>query len=359
MNILITSPSLNPNQNVSGISTIVNNIIKYNTKYNYHHYILGRTDKHRIKLIRFIQLFKQLLIFPWFARRNKIDLVHQNLPLDAKGILREYVINFWCRLFDIPVILHVHGGQFILQGTENLILKNLAYSLFVNSKQVIVLSELEQAILKEKFGFSNSRVLANSVDTSIFSFQNKDRLDDPPILLYLGRIEKNKGIYELIEALKLLKLNFNYRFILCGAGPLAEYCIEEFEKILGNDFEYKGVVYGEDKINIIKLSNLFILPSYFEGLPMALLETMAVGVVPIVTNVGSIRQVVKSGVNGLLINKNDPSDLYKKLEEILLNQSLYKNLSKNASETIKESYDIKKYMIRLNEIYEISTIAKE
>lgn len=96
---------------------------------------------------------------------------------------------------------------------------------------------------------------------------------------------------------------------------------------------------------------MFILPSYFEGLPMALLETMAAGVVPIVTTVGSMKVIVNHGVNGLHVEKHNSNDLYEKLKYILSNPKQYQKLSNNAQNTIRADYDIVSYIIKLNEIY--------
>ncbi|NDP27599.1 MAG: glycosyltransferase family 4 protein [Flavobacterium sp.] len=354
MNILITAPSLNPSKNVSGVAAVAYNIIKYNNHHCYYHYLLGKPDKSLSKLMWISQIFGQLLFFPLFVKRNNIELVHQNLPLNFKGILREYIINLWCRIMDVSVVLHIHGGLYLTQGTKNILFKKLALSLFSHSKQVVVLSELEQELLKVKFGFSTSIVLSNSICTSIFNSQQSKKLNDKPILLYLGKIEKNKGIYELIEALKLLKFEFNFHFFLCGSGFLTEYAIKEFEKILGNDFEYKGVVSGIDKLNVIKQSNIFILPSYFEGLPMALLETMAAGVVPIVTNVGSMKSIIKHGINGLHVEKQNSLDLYEKMKILLSDHELFKLMSDNAKKTIVEHHDISNFVVQLNKIYNLA-----
>ena len=351
MNILITAPSLITTKNVSGVATVVNSIIQHNKNHVYFHYLLGRPDKVSTKSIWLMQLLKQILFFPFFIKRKRIDLVHQNLPFDPKGLVRESVINFWCRVFNVPVVLHIHGGKFITQGTDNIFFLKLAQSLFVHSKQVIVLSELEKVLLNDKFNFQSARVLSNSINTTAYQNQRLKTYTDKPTVLFLGRIEENKGFYDMIEAFRMLVKVSDFRFVLCGDGPLKEFCVEAFEGILGKDFEYKGVVSGQNKIDTIKEADLFILPSYFEGLPMALLETMAAGVVPIVTNVGSMKQVVEHGMNGLLVEKKNSKDLYEKLKAVFTNQELYDQLSENAKRTVSEHYDIKNYIVRLNEIY--------
>jgi len=353
MKILITAPSLNATQNISGVSTVVNTIIKHNKANQYFHYLLGRPDKELSKLIWLGQFLQQILLFPFVLKQNKIDLVHQNLPFDPKGVLREFFINLWCRLLHAPVVLHVHGGVFLMNGTTNIIFKKLAQSLFKHSKQVLILSELEKEALQKHYQYSEAIVLYNSIDTSYYANKQNELAKTKPTLLFLGRIHESKGVDDLIEALRLLKQKMDFRFLLCGIGPLKDHFISECNDILVSDFEYHGIVSGDEKLNIIKEANFFLLPSrYGEGLPMAMLETMAAGVVPVVTDDASMKFVVQHEINGIRVNKNDPKDLFEKLDYIINQPELYKLLSENARKTIAEKYDIKKYVIKLNKIYQ-------
>ena len=144
----------------------------------------------------------------------------------------------------------------------------------------------------------------------------------------------------------------DFHFILCGAGPLKDYFIAECEQLLGSDFKFYGIVTGDAKMGVIKKSDIFLLPSrYGEGLPMALLETMAAGVVPVVTDDASMKIVVQHNNNGVRVKKRNPQDLYEKLKSILSAPALYASLSVNASRTIIEKYDIHNYIVQLNEIY--------
>ena len=294
MNILITAPDLNPAKNVSGVSTVVQTIIQHNNQHQYFHYQLGRPDKKLNKLNWLYKLIRQILFFPFAVKRNKIDLVHQNLPLDPKGVSREYLINCWCRLLCVPVVLHVHGGVFLMDGTNSIVFKKLAQSLFRHSRQVVVLSVLEKEALQKHYQFSEAIVLYNCIDASYYAIAKNELAKTKPTLLFLGRIHESKGVYDMIEAFRLLKRKIDFRFLLCGAGPLKDHFISKCNKILGSDFEYHGIVSGVEKLNIIQEANFFLLPSrYGEGLPMALLETMAAGVVPVVTDDASMKYVVQ------------------------------------------------------------------
>lgn len=352
MKILITAPSLSPSKNVSGISSVVSNIIQYNKQHDFYHYLLGKPDRSMNKAVWLYHLLGQLLYFPFIIRKNKIELVHQNLPFDPKGLTREYIINFWCRIMHVPVLLHVHGGIFLMNGTNNPFFRKLAKSLFKHSKQVVVLSELEKDAISNFYQFNSVKILYNSINTASYKSGSKQLPDVKPILLFFGRIHESKGVEDIIEAFRLLKGQLNFRFVLCGAGPFKEKFITVCEQLLGDDFEYLGVVSGQTKFDIIKKSHFFLLPSrYGEGLPMALLETMAAGLVPVVTDDASMKFVVHHQINGIRVNKKDPQDLFEKLKNIMSDKKLFALMSENAIKTIKSQYDIKNYVIQLNKIY--------
>lgn len=349
MNIIILSPSLDTRINVSGISTVVKQIIETNNEQKYYHYLVGSSDQQTNILLWFILLIKQIFFFPFKLQKHNIELAHINIPFDSKGVLRDSIFVFWCWLFKVKILLHIHGGKFLTFKCKNIFIKFLIRKILSCSNKVLTLSVLESIKLSEMYGDHSSIVLSNSVSISNCTKINKSI--DIPIFIYLGRIEKNKGIYELIEAFKLAYPINRFKFLLCGNGPLKDTFVNECENIFGNDFEYKGIVFGDKKNNVITISDYFLLPSYFEGLPMALIETMAAGVIPIVTNVGSISDVVTENVNGFFVKKYDAIDLANKINYVVENKDQLLNLSLNAQNTINEKYNLKHYIVNLNKIY--------
>src|SRR5690606_29360294 len=102
-----------------------------------------------------------------------------------------------------------------------------------------------------------------------------------------------------------------------------------------------------------KDADFFLLPSrYGEGLPMALLEAMASGLVPIVTDDASMKFVVHPFYNGIRVEKRNASDIAEKILGILDSPVTVTTLQRKAVETVKESYDIQVYISKLNVIYE-------
>ncbi len=352
MKILITAPNLNPDKNVSGISSVVSNILENNKKQEYYHYLLGSPDKRLNKILWFWQLCKQIFGFPFFIYRNKIELVHQNIPFNPNGVAREFIINSFCRILRIPVVLHIHGGIFLMNGIHNPIFRKLSKTILNYSKKVIVLSQIEKQALEKHLHYKRAQVLCNSINISTYTAKKNKEPGEIKTILFLGRIHESKGVDDIIDSFNLLSKQVNFKFILCGDGPLREHFVNECTVLLAENFEYKGVVSGKEKLRIIQISDIFLLPSrYGEGMPMALLETMAAGLVPVVTNDASMKYVVNPYVNGLRVEKNNPKELTNKLKELLENEHLYQSLSENAIDTIKNNYNIIEYVTDLNNIY--------
>ncbi|MDR2148643.1 MAG: glycosyltransferase family 4 protein [Tannerella sp.] len=351
-NILITAPSLDTKHNVSGISAMVRIIIEHNHVPVYHHFLFGRKDNDWGDIVSILLTIRQLLIFPFILKKYKINLVHQNFPFDPKGVLRESVAGLWCKLLGIPVLLHVHGGKFLTGKKPYGIYRFLAKKLFHKSHVVLVLSELERDIMQKEYQRTDVCVLENCVDSSQFIQADKLMPAEIPVFIFLGRIHESKGLHEILDVFKRLNgEHVPFRFVLCGDGSLRASIVPKFESLLGKQFDYKGVVSGMEKINAIRSADFFLLPSWFEGLPVTMLETMAAGVVPVITDVGSIGQLVHHQENGIIIEKQNVTDMHQKIKDILAHPERYAALSKNAKESVLRDYDVSQYVHRLNEIY--------
>lgn len=352
MNILITAPSLETTRNVSGISSVVNTIVAENPEHRYFHFELGRPDSGEHRLVGILKLAGRIGYFPILLYQRRIQLMHLNLPFNKRGILRDYCFHFLCSLCRIPVLLHIHGGEYLMEGTKNRVVNRMAKKMFRNSKVVIVLSELERTALQQEHHFSLAKVLPNAV-LSCYNKISVSSLSSLPTLLFLGRIHESKGIRPLLRALAILRDRVAFRFILCGAGPLQDQVVQECSALLGDYFEYRGVVSGEQKLAVIQESDIFLLPSlYGEGLPVALLETMAAGLVPVVTNDGSIGTLVEDGVNGLIVDKNDDVQLSEKLFTLLQNLELLRRLSAAAHNSVVSKHNSQTYIRQLNALYQ-------
>ncbi len=352
MRILITAPSLDISRNVSGISMVTHTILSNaDESHCYFHYLLGRPDKSPFWLWPLL-LIKQLINYPFFLSSHKIDVVHQNLPFNTKGILREYIINLFSVWSGRKVLLHIHGGECLMKGVSSPILNLLVKGMFRRSDGILVLSALEKEALHINYPNANVSFLSNAIDTDYYK-RRGERKKEHLGILFMGRIHESKGVDEIIEAIRHLYFQqHNFTFFLCGEGPERERMVKECTAIMHDDFHYEGIVSGEKKLEVMLCSSIFILPSrYGEGLPMSLLESMAMGIVPVVTNDASMNEIINSGDNGLKVEKYNAVDLATKLDFLILHPEMIDTMAENAVRTVRKSYGIKNYMKQLNEIY--------
>jgi glycosyltransferase involved in cell wall biosynthesis len=123
-------------------------------------------------------------------------------------------------------------------------------------------------------------------------------------------------------------------------------------EVLGENFKYGGVVSGAEKVKVLCDADVLLMPSRFEGLPLALLESMAAGCVPVVSNRGSISTVVEDGRNGFLVEPGDLTQIVGKLKFLLSEgEPGWDDYRRNARETIRTRFDIRDYVDRLNKLY--------
>ncbi len=358
MKIAITSQNLDPKIVVSGISTVVSTIVNLSDN-QYHVYEVGYRDGNKRKNLKWLlRQLKLLIKFPLFIKRNDIEIVHINIPFDTLGIIRDSLLVVISKLCRRKVLLHIHGGKSLMIPAKNPLILFLVKIILSKSDKILVLSEIEKEVLKTNYFFDKAEVLLNAVDTSQIEFKGfvnnrENGYNEKYVILYLARITESKGIDDVLDAFRELYLKKKFKFILCGSGDKAQELVSEFEKIMGSDFEFKGVVSGEEKLNIIAGADIFLLPSrHSEGLPMSLLETMAAGLVPVVTNEASMIKVVKDGVNGIVTRKYDGKYLSEKLFDIMNAPELLQSLSIEARKTIEMEYDTRDFVGNLDKIYQ-------
>src|SRR5678816_1608085 len=118
--------------------------------------------------------------------------------------------------------------------------------------------------------------------------------------------------------------------------------------VLGEDFHYGGIVSGAEKVKALSAADIFLMPSRYEGLSMALLEAMAAGCVPIVSNRGSMPTVVEDGRNGFLVDPGDITQIVGKLKFLLSEgETGWNEYRRNARETVRTRFDMTGYSTKL------------
>ncbi len=171
------------------------------------------------------------------------------------------------------------------------------------------------------------------------------------VFLFLGWTIKDKGLFDIIEAARVLKeKNFFVKVIIAGDGIdrfAAEKLVKEIE--LDQFISFVGWVQGEKKHKMLMEADVFILPSYFEGFPNSVLEAMASGLPVIVTDVGAVTELV-DGTTGLIVTAGDVNKIVDAMILYCENTNLRVEHGDNGYFRIKNNFDIDSAVVKFEEI---------
>ena len=134
-------------------------------------------------------------------------------------------------------------------------------------------------------------------------------------------------------------------------GVWVEEALRKKAEACGDFVHYLGWIDAKKKDKYLRKCNIFVLPTYFEGLPMSLLEGMAYGCACVATEVGGIPQVMTDGEEGMMIAPKDVQDLKRAVSKLMQSQELQRKLGTNARKRVEENFEITKSVHRLLEIY--------
>ena len=352
MQSIIVAPSLDSDRNVSGVSAVTLFIIKNNEKCEYIHFMQGKTDGEKGGFHRVVRICSAYRKWKQTLKSYPDAVVHYNFPLDAFSIIRDFFFMRRSVKNGRHTIIHIHGGLFLFKDKKPFLLNYLLKKVFSWDSSFIVLSDKEKKRLEEEYHPGKVFVLPNCIDLSDASSFERQYTSSTMHVLYLGRIEPNKGMDYMYDAAKKLKEQ-NIDFVLHFAGVEQNGCnyIERFETLLGKQFVYEGIVSGKKKTELLQSCMVFLLPSFYEGLPISLLECMSFGIVPVTTDVGSISDFVKDGETGLFIKQKDADSIVESISKLYADISFRQKLAESARQTIFSKLDPVAYITQLNAIY--------
>ena len=169
--------------------------------------------------------------------------------------------------------------------------------------------------------------------------RNKLKIPDRKTVIYTGRLSPEKGVDFLLRCFSKVAKSISCQLIIIADGPGKKHVMKIIDRLaLWNVVLVIPTV--EEVTPYLKASDLFILPSQFEGLSNSLLEAMACGLPVISTSVGGSIDIIESGVNGLLVEYNNEDGLSQAISRVLEDSELAYNLGKHARETIEGKHDI-------------------
>lgn len=263
--------------------------------------------------------------------RNDVSLVQTTTSLGLSTTIRDGLFIRYAQKRGLKSIVFFRGWDDRDEDKINNKYLFLFKYLFFNADCLIVLSEKEKRKLLD-WGYDNKIYIETTVvdklllkginESFLLNKYEKLKSSKTVNLLFLSRVEKRKGIYELIDAFKNLKQNenntCNYHLNIYGDGFELDNVRNKIAQEKIKAIETHGFVSGEKKINAFKEAHIFIFPSYSEGMPNAVLEAMGFGLPVITTPVGGLVDLFVHGAHGKIINVKDSHDIIKSIQSLIL-----------------------------------------
>jgi glycosyltransferase involved in cell wall biosynthesis len=297
-----------------------------------------------------------LLMFPFILIVKSPNLVHIHTST-YWSFWENAVYILVSNLFFKKTIVHIHGGAFDkFYKDSNYLVKFLMGKILNLPDRVIALSPKWKRFFTDLIPQNKIIVLGNFVNFSRYA-QFKRKVDLPEdmikVLFIGGAGAKTKGIYDILKAIPtIVRQHENICFVFVGCANVGELNIISKEEEIISHVRVLDYVYGDKKIKVFSNSDIFILPSYSEGFPIAMLEAMAAGLPIIATSVGAIPEVIEDGKNGFLIKTGDYNALAEKILILAKDKKLRQKMGKNNIEKIKRQYDREVVMEKLDNIYD-------
>jgi len=341
--VLLLGPSRDA---ISGVTTHVNSLLESRLagEFALEHFQVGSEGRSEGPLGRLLRFVTSPFTLAFAVLRRGAAVVHLNTSLNAKAWWRDLVYLLVAKACGARVMLQVHGGALERFAVLNRFVRLRAALRWPDA--VVVLSQQEQEAWRRLAPGQHVALLPNGIDCAPYlKYKRNLRPPEEPFrLIYVGRLAAGKGLTETLEALALARGNgVAANLVIVGHGP-AEAALRAQARELGLEREvrFAGRASGEDKVLLLSQSDALCLASESEGLPYALLEAMASGVVPIVTRVGGIPDVVQEGVHGVFVPVGDADAIARAIETLSRDRASLARMSAACRKRIAAAYSIQR-----------------
>ncbi len=293
----------------------------------------------------------------WKEARHA-DVVHIHSAL-APGVtlVRAGTLALAGRLAGARTIVHGHGGRIQLWLTTPGRRRVARFALGMVDTLVAV-SEGAAAALTEALPAGSVRLVENGVDVARFAMDGeREGSGTAPVrILYVGGLTARKGVLDLLAASDCLEARGLAHEVLLVGGPPDEGAATGHEVVIaararGTRVRLAGPKSPEEMPAVYRDADVFCLPSWWEAMPLSVLEAMAVGLPVVTTDVGDVSRLVEHGVNGLIVSPHDPDALVTAFVELLGDSDRRSQLGLAGQETVAARWNAERTIARIADIY--------
>lgn len=332
-----------------GIAAVVNGYYGSELEQRYEvSYIQSYKDGNKLQKIwkaikAYCKYFNELI---W--KRPNLLHVHSSF---GGSFYRQIPFIYLSNWFHVPVINHIHGPEFdkfYTQASENK--KKVIKKVYNRCACLITLSEewkenFLKVVPEEKICvIENYSTLVNDIDYTARKVNQ---------VLFLGAINERKGCYDIPEIVaKVVKNHPELLLVIAGDGEQENIKALLEGKGVKKNCIFPGWVRDKEKDRLLRESSFFFLPSYNEGMPMAILDAMGYSLPIITTNVGGIPKIVDEGENGFMFTPGDVEGMAQAIERLLGNQKQARQMGEKSFSIVNERYTLDIHFNKLFNLYE-------
>ena len=347
-NIAIVSPAFSVK---GGITTLIKSFYGSDALPDFKFYrISSHIDGPKlIKLcVAVYGLFRMFLLLS--SQKISIVYIHSG---DSPSPIRKYFYFKLSKKFKCKIILHWHGASFMEQYYFlPHFWKKKIKEILSDSDMVICLSNSWKNAVLKMAPNANTFVLPNAV--KIPKLEAENNYDSKRIvnLTFLGQIGPRKGIWDLLHVVKkLVEHEYPVSLFIGGNGEVDKLKKKVASLGIKKNVHFLGWISDEERDALLKKTDIYVLPSYGEGMPMSILEAMSYAIPVVTTRVGGIPEIVKDNKTGFLTDPGDKDSLYNKLEILIISSEYRDRIGKQARSSVASNHNLESYFKTLNHIF--------
>jgi len=320
--------------------------------------VVNTNLEDKTKIGKIFNTFKTLLLIFIKSIFTKYDVVYFTCSRSFLGSIKDILLINLVSFKNVKIVNHLHGSDFykFLHSSPKWYQKLL----FKAYKKVDISIVLLDSMKEQFKDFENMQVevVPNFYDKELDK-KLVERDENKINLVYLSNIMSSKGIFDLIGAFEELSNKYDNMYLNIAGGYIADEYMsieevrEKFEhKISQNDkIKYIGKTFGEDKVKLLQISDIFVLPSYYksEAFPISIIEAMACGNAIVTTNYKYLPEIVRRD-NGVLVEPKNVNSLIGGIERLIINKDELRTIQNHNQKEAQNKYSLNKYIKNLNKI---------
>lgn len=304
------------------------------------------------KIVHFCNLLKNIRRT---IKEFKPDLVYVTPNAKGAPFYKDYIVVEMIKSLGCKVVAHYHNKG--VSKRQDKWFDNALYKRFFRRLKVVLLSERLYADVSKYVERNDIFICPNGIPKKEYEYQ--ERSNTIPHILFLSNLIESKGVFILLDALKILQ-GKAYSFVCDFVGGETKeinsqrFAEEVSKRGLNQQVVYHGRKYGKDKDKMFEESDIFVFPTYYDNETFGLvnLEAMAHFLPVISTKEGGIPDVVKNGENGLIAESKDPLTLADCIEKLIKNPELRKCMGEDGYLKYKNQFTLDVFEKRICDIFE-------